>query len=188
MESAASDYGIGNPIVQLRGHPPFVVHVPPDDTSPAILRIGRLATDALAFQTFHLSSYNEGVPLPGGIPVWNDFGIPSCIQQPSAGLDYCVTSLWDTGAPDSYVAWTDQPAPLTTELSVGSTVSVTIGPPNAPLGAYQLVVGASPTLGVDEIFIEPVTGAPYINLGMALFRHYDALFDQADGLVGLAQH
>ena len=150
-EANAKSYGIGNPIAQLPGHPSFVIHVSTDYTSPAFMRIGQLPTDALAFKTFRLGTLSGGVPLSDGTPVWNDFSIPTCIDDQTMGTSYCLPSPWDTGDPTSYVSWPEQPVSYTTELPVGSAVNVTIGPSNAPMGAYQFVVGASPAPGVDEL-------------------------------------
>jgi hypothetical protein len=188
-EGLSGDYGIGNPIAQLPGHPPFVVHVTAAGPPTATLRIGRLATDATAFQTFQLASLGgAGSPLADGTPVWNDFSIPSCIEDETTGSRYCFPSLWDTGDPTSYVASSGQPAPYTSELALGTAVNVTVGPVTAPMGSYQFVVGAYPAPGVDEVQVEPQSSGGYINLGMALFIHYDALFDQENGIVGLARH
>jgi hypothetical protein len=100
-------------------------------------------------------------------------------------MNYCSDSIWDTGNPISYVTWAPQPSPLTSELPGGSAVRVTIG----SMGSLDLIVGANPMVGVDEIVVEPaVDGFSYINLGLSLFLHYDALFDQENGVVGLAPH
>jgi hypothetical protein len=187
MEGDSGGYGIGNPIAQLPGHPPFVIHVPPDGASPAVLRIGSSPSDSLAFETFQLRPYAGSIPLPNGTPVWNDFGIPSCLQDETSATTYCSGSLWDTGNPTSYVQWPPQPVPYTTVLPAGTAVNVTIGPSTAPMGAYQLIVGAEPEPGADEILVIPA-GEANINLGVTLFSHYDALFDQEHGIVGLAQH
>jgi hypothetical protein len=45
-----------------------------------------------------------------------------------------------------------------------------------------------PTPGIDEVVIEPADGEGFMNLGTALFFHYDALFDQPNGHLGLAAH
>jgi hypothetical protein len=185
MRNTTSGYGIGNPIAQLPGHPPFVIHVAHD---AAFLRIGPSPTDALAFKTLQLGPLSGGAPLQDGTPAWNDVSIPACIETQPAGTSYCFPSLWDSGSSTPYVASQEQPIPYTTEFPVGSAVSVNIGPPRDPMGSFQLVVGAYPIPGVDEIFVLPTTDSGYMNLGMSLFLHYDVLFDQEKGVVGLAQH
>lgn len=187
MRTASNAQGIGNPIAQMPGRPPFVIHIPTGFSSmDGTLRIGRATTDALAFQTLKLPSLGQGVPLPNGAPSWNDAAIPCCVDNDLTGESFCYPSLWDTGAPVSTITTAGQPLALTTELAVGSPIRVTIGPESAPVGAYEFVVGAMPQPGIDEVLIEPAAGSPGINLGVALFNQFDVLFDQARGVVGLA--
>jgi hypothetical protein len=184
MRTAATDQGIGNPLAQLPGHPPFAIHWP-QDQGPAVLRIGASPADSLAFQTWGLPTLADGVPLLDGTPAWNDASIPVCVDDETLGVDYCAPSIWDTGSYYSYVESSAEPGGYSLELPVGTVVSVSIGP-GGGLGGYRLVVGATPVPSIDEIFIE--SGSGFANLGLTVFRHYDALFDQWRGVVGLAQH
>jgi Protein of unknown function (DUF3443) len=188
MKTYASSEGIGNPIAQLPGAPPYVVHLPDAPmTGTGVLRIGREPTDDIAFRTLGLGSLGQGVDLANGTPAWNDSGIPCCVSNAQGGQTYCMSSIWDTGAPVATLAWPSQPAPLTTELSPGSAVSVTVGDATAPVASFAFVVGAEPMAGVDLLFVEPPLGGGSINLGITLFERFDAYFDQRRGVVGLAE-
>ncbi len=185
MQSWPADHGIANPIAQLPGHPPFVVHVAPTD-GVGVLRIGAEASDGVAFQTYPLEPLAAGAPLPDGTPVWNDFDIPGCMNVETTSTSYCMPTLLDTGSPATYVFSQAQLAPYYTELPLGSAVQVTVGPAGSPLGNYELLVGPDPTIGVDEVLIVP-SGNALLDPGLALFYRFDVLFDQEHGRVGLAQ-
>jgi hypothetical protein len=187
MRTDAFDYGIGNPIAQLPGHPPFVVHVPGAESTTGVLRIGALPSDPTAFTTYALSPFAGGPPLHDGTPAWNDVAVPTCVDVEPTNASYCLPSLWDTGDPTAYIAWPGEPSPYVMQLPLGSAVNITLGPNTPAPVSYGFLVGPDPTPGVDLVVVEPGGGQqPYINPGIGLFFHYDALFDQERGVVGLA--
>jgi hypothetical protein len=128
-------------------------------------------------------------PLANGTPAWDDrYGVPACVDDETSGVDYCLPCEWDTGNPPTYIEWPQDTDGGVSTLPSGAQIRVTIGPMAAPLGQYDFTVGAVSTPGIDEVVVEPATGAGFMNLGTAMFFHYDALFDQVDGRVGLAPH
>jgi hypothetical protein len=192
MRTTPGDKGVGNPIAQFPGHPPFVVHVPAI-TSQGItaaagtLRIGAEPGDAFEFTTYPLAGLSNGAPLLDGTPAWNDIGPPGCVNIESTNESFCYPSLWDTGAPFSYVISPAQPAAQIRQLPLGTDVRVTLGPTSRPQKSYDVLVGAQPSPGIDLITIDPGYST-YISPGIALFYRFDALFDQEHGVVGLADN
>jgi hypothetical protein len=179
--------GIGNPIVQLPGHPGFAVHASNYGTTSAVLRIGTDIASSASFDTYALSPA-ETAALPNGTPTWKDIGIPSCVDNESTGASYCYPGVFDTGAPTTYVFTPSQPSGVPVELAPGTQVKVTIGNTSSPIGSYTFVVGPDPTPGVDEVILEYPPFEPRINTGLSLFYRYDVLFDQEHGMQGLLAH
>jgi hypothetical protein len=186
MRTFTSDRGIGSPIAQLAGHPPFVVHVPGAQSDSGVLRIGALPSDPFAFTTYQLPPLAGGSPLPDGTRAWNDISVPTCVGVESSSSTYCLPSLWDTGAPFAYVSTPAQPAPFSTQLPLGSSVSITFGAGSSTPVSYAFLVGPAPRSGIDLITLEPAVGQAYVSPGLGLFFRNDALFDPERGIVGLA--
>jgi hypothetical protein len=179
---------VGNPFVQLPGAPAFVVQAPSYTATTGAVVIGPQSEQTETFKTAQLPILSNVAPLPNTIPAWDDrYGLPGCLDDQTSGVDYCATVELDTGDPSAYIRWTN--ATTTTTIPSGDSVQITIGPPTGPLGTYGFTVGATPKPGIDEVFVEPLAaGEQFMNLGTATFFQYDAIFDQADGLVGLASH
>ena len=176
---------VGSPIAQLPGQPSFVVHAPGYDAGSGTLTIG--PNDTSAFMTLQLPAASDDGTLANGTPAWDDhYGIPTCLDDVTAGVDYCEPAMWDTGNPAITIDW--PPAADNSELAVESQIAVTIGPPAAPIDSYAFTVGTQPVPGIDEIDVEPADGEGFLNLGTALFFRADALFDPLHGIVGLAAH
>lgn len=186
MRTFPSDRGIASPIAQLEGHPPFVVHVPGAQSAKGVLRIGALPSDALAFATYNLPPLANGAPLPDGTPSWNDVSVPTCVTVETMNSNYCLPSLWDTGAPFAYVSTPAEPAPYVTQLPLGSSVSIALGAGTSTPVSYAFLVGPAPAAGIDSILLEPAQGQAYVSPGLGLFFRNDALFEPERGIVGLA--
>jgi hypothetical protein len=175
----------GNPIVQLPGHPSFVVQASAYDADAGgTLRMGPTAEEVSTFATYQLSPDNGG-RLANGTPSWND-RFPGCVHNRSSGVDYCESVFLDCGACPSYIYWTSDGG-ATTVLS-RALLEVTIGPPSAPIGQYSFTSGSAPVPGVDEVLLVPSVQGGEINVGTAVYFRYDVLWDQFDGIIGLAPH
>jgi hypothetical protein len=184
MRNAASAGGVGNPIAQLAGSPSYLVKAPSYGGTEGAVVIAPSPSEIAGFKTAQLPSY-DGAPLQNGVPTWDDrFGLPACVDDATSGVDYCVPAELDSGNPPVYIEWPGQPD--TVVLPAGESLHVTVGAAGDPLGQFGLTVGNVPTPGIDEVVVEPASGAGFMNLGTALFFRYDALFDQAHGIVGLA--
>jgi hypothetical protein len=129
-----------------------------------------------------------GAALPNGVPAWDDrHGLPASLVDTTSGQSFSLPAELDTGNPPTYV----ETSTVTSGVSIlppGDQVTVTVGAASAPIGQYGFTVGTVPTPGVDAVEIEPASGAGFMNLGTALFFHYDALFDPSHGIVGLSPH
>jgi Protein of unknown function (DUF3443) len=174
---------VGSPIAQLPGQPSFVVHTLGYGMGDGTLTIG--PTDTSAFTTLQLPAASDDGTLANGTPAWDDrYGIPTCLDDMTGGIDYCEPGIWDTGNPAITIDWA--PASGNSKLAIESQVAVTIGPPAAPIDTYAFTIGTMPVPGIDEVDVEPAVGEGFINLGTALFFRVDALFDPLRGIVGLA--
>ena len=188
MRSSASAEGVGSPIAKLEGHPAFIVHSPDYGGLSGTLELSPADATVASFSSYTLEASSPPAPLPDGTPSWNDRGIPSCVHDLSAKVDYCIPAELDTGNPPTYIEWPAHTDPTTTTLPSGTAVQVVIGPADTPLGMYGYTVGATPRPGIDEVEIESATGKGFMNLGTAIFFHYDVLVDPQRGIEGLATH
>ncbi len=175
---------VGNPIVQMAGHPSFILRAPDFPGGTGTLMVGPSSDDVAAFQTVQLAADPSDLPLANGIAAWDDTNVPLCVTDTTAGVPYCTGALVDSGDPPTEISWAAHTGG-TTRLPSGHTVAVTIGPASAPAAAYSFVVGASPKSGLDEVLIESAM-ANSMNVGTAPFFRYDVYFDQTDGLIGFA--
>ena len=181
--------GIGSPIAQLPGQPAFVVQGPDYTGTSGTLILAPSAQQLSSFTTAQLSPLSGGASLQNGTPAWDDrHGVNCCVDDETSGASFCLPSEWDTGNPPTYVEWPADTDGGVTTLPGGDQVQVTLGTASAPLGQYGFTIGMPPTPGIDEVEVEPAIGAGFINIGTALFFHYDALFDALHGKVGLASH
>jgi len=178
------DGQIGNPIAQLVGEPAYIVEAPDLGGDAGTLLVAPTAEQVASFVTYQLPAESGGEPLANGVAAFDDrYGLPTCLDDTTSGVDYCVPAELDTGDPSAYVEW---PAATTTaNLPSGAVVQVQIGPDAGVLASYVDTVGSVLS---SNITIEPATGAGFMNIGQGLFSRYDALFDQKDGIVGLAAH
>ncbi len=180
-----NDGTFGNPIVQLPGHPSFVVQAPAYGGDVGTLRIGPTAQELSTFTTYPLPTTDGGL-LANGTPSWNDDnGLPGCVHDVTSGMDYCEPVFLDCGACPTYIYWPS--AVNDSVFAPGSRLQMTVGPGGAPLGQYAFTVGPVPVPGIDEVELTPST-AGHINVGTAVYFRYDVLWDQTDGLIGLAPH
>ena len=180
--------GFGDPIAQLPGQPSYIVEAPSFGGTSGTLRIGPPAEEAAQYPTFQLPTEPASSALLNGTAAWDDTAIPTCIHDSSGAQDYCANALLDTGSPETIIFWTGQSG--ADVVKGGSDVSVTIGTPSAPLGAFDVLVGSSPQIGLDAFFLAPpVPGTGnLINLGLTAFYRYNVYFDHATGKVGLLAH
>lgn len=188
MRSKTSDAGIGNPIVQFHDHPSFLVHSLDRGTTTTTLTIGVSVETKAQFNRYQLEALSDGAPLQDGTPAWNDRGIPSCINDRTNAISYCVPVELDSGNSDAYVEWPEHTDSTATTIASGTDLDVAIGPSDAAITEYEFVVGATPLPGVDLVKIEAAPAAPaapYMNLGTSIFFRYDVLFDSYLGVQGL---
>jgi hypothetical protein len=185
MRNTPGNAGIANPIVQLDGHPAFAVHSPDYGGTAGTLQIAPPSAEVARYHTVMLAALAGGEALADGSPTWDDRTVPTCITDVTSNTGTCAGGILDTGASISYVL---DPAFVGTssQWPSGHEVAVQIG----NLGTYDFTISATPIPGIDDVRTEPlpVGTSPLINLGTALFFHYDALFDQAEGRIGLAPH
>jgi hypothetical protein len=181
--------GIGSAIAELPGEPAFEIESPSYGGTSGTLVLYPSADDVARYATYPLGRVDGGASLPNGAVAYDDrYSVPACVDDETSGVDYCLGSEWDTGNPPIYIEWPADTDGGVSILPTGASVKVTIGPADKPLGAYSFTVGTVPTPGIDAVEVEPATGEGFMNLGTAVFFHFDALFDQAHGMVGLAPH
>jgi hypothetical protein len=176
------------PIVQLPGHPAYILKAPPFGGDAGTLRIAPTAEDLAPFQTLQLTRLNGDLELQGGIPAWDDTAVPVCVTDTTTtSTSYCAPALLDTGTPSSDIQWEPYTGTAGT-FATGSNVQVQIGSPSAPVGDYTFVVGTAPQAGLDLVNLFPAgaNSKSSINLGTAVFFRYDVYFDQNSGALGLA--
>jgi hypothetical protein len=184
MRNASS--ALGNPIVQLPGHPAYVVEAPSFGGSRGTLRIDPSTSEVASYTMLQLDSAPASFPaLADGTSAWADNAIPGCVADQSSGARLCASTLLDTGDPGVYLFWPGYSGP--TLLPAGSQVVVSVGPSSAPLGSFSVTVRSTPQPGSDAFDVVP-SGSSHISLGTTLFYRYDVLFDQAHGRVGLSAH
>jgi hypothetical protein len=177
---------VASPIPQLEGSPAFVVQGATFGGTSATLRLRPGDAQVATMKTFSLPVEDGGAPLPNGVMAYGDrYGLPACVNDTTSGVDYCVPAELDTGNPSVYIEWPGVDAGETV-LPSSTAVQVVIGPSTAPLEEYMFTVGTTPTPGVDEVVVEPATGAPFMNLGTQVFFRYDVYFDPVRGVVGFA--
>jgi hypothetical protein len=175
---------IGNPVAQLAGAPAYVVEGPDLGGDAGTLLVAPTATQLASFATYQLPAIDGGEPLANGVAAFDDrYGLPTCIDDTTSGVDYCVPAELDTGDPSAYVEWPG--ATMTANLPSGAVLHFQIGPDAGVLASYEDTVGSVLS---SNVTIEPATGAGFMNIGQGLFSRYDALFDQKSGTVGLAAH
>jgi Protein of unknown function (DUF3443) len=187
MRNGASQ--IGNPIVQLPGHPSFLVQAPAYGGTGGTLVVAPSPSQLAGMQNASLPAASGDGPLADGTPAWDDrYGLPACLDDATTGTDYCVPAELDTGNPPIYVEWPQYTGTSTTILAAGDAIQVTLGAASTPLAQYSFTVASPPTPGIDEVEIEAATGSGFMNLGTGVFFRFDAYFDQAHGVIGLRPH
>jgi hypothetical protein len=173
--------GIGNPIVQMPGHPPFVVHM---GDLASTLRIGALPSDPSTFQTIALGPDALAVPLLDGSPSWSDV-VPSCFSVEGTDADYCASALVDTGTPEMFAELPAGPEPTLALMPTGVPVHVTVGEPGDVVATYTFVAGDS-FVPPPNVFVVTRSAGAFSVLGTPAFQPFDVLFDQSQGLIGFA--
>jgi hypothetical protein len=184
MRNSASTQGIANPIAQLAGHPAYIVQAPAYGGTHGVLRVQPSALDRAAFVTTPLPSLADGQPLPDGSPTWDDRGVQTCVTGDTLTQPFCAGALLDTGAPPVELDSQLHTGPATT-FPPGTHFDIQIGD-GGVLGSMDFTVGATPAPGVDKVVLESRANGDFINLGTSVFFHFDVLFDQHNGLIGLA--
>lgn len=177
---------VGSPIPQLPGQPSFVVEAPAyGTTATGTLHIGPSAEEVARYATFQLPSYDGGSPLSNGTPAWDDISIPACIDDQTAGTDYCANAVLDTGSPETFVYLTSQTT--TSSLPPGDDVAVTVGPTSSPIGQFQVAISNNPQPGQDLfVLTQPISGlGDLLNLGLTVFFQYNVYFNPVSGQIGL---
>jgi hypothetical protein len=186
LRNSPTSGGVASPMPQLEGSPAFAIQGATFGGTSAILRLRPGEAQIATMKTFMLPVEDGGAPLPNGVPAYGDrYGLPACVNDMTTGVDYCVPAELDTGNPSVYIEWPGVDAGESV-LPPSTAVQVVIGPSTAPLEKYMFTVGTTPTPGVDEVVVEPATGAPFMNLGTQVFFRYDVYFDPVHGVVGFA--
>ncbi len=180
---------VGNPIVQLAGHPSFLVQAPSYGGDAGTLVLAPSPSQLAGIETATLPALSGGSPLADGTPAWDDrFGLPACLDDTTTSTDYCVPAELDTGNPPVYIEWPAYTGTSTTTLAAGTAIEVTLGPAASPLAQYSFTVASPPKPGIDEVEVEPATGSGFMNLGTGVFFRFDVFFDQEHGVIGLGPH
>jgi hypothetical protein len=179
---------VGSPIAQLPGQPPFIVKAPAVGGDAGLLRIGPSVEEIAAYTTFQLPADPLDPALPNGTESWDDWAIPSCIDDANTATDYCANGLLDTGTQFMAMWWTGQAS--TVLFPPASNVSVSMGPADDLLGQFEVTVGSPPQDGLDCFSLGPALpdDGDLLVLGLPVFSRYDVLFDGAKGQVGLLAH
>ncbi len=178
--------GLGNPIVQLPGQPSYIVEAPAFGGDAGTLRIAPSDAEVAAYQVFQLPDGGADA-LQNGAPAWDDLALPACVDDETAGTQFCGNALLDTGTPVVEVAWQGTQI---IEVSPGTDMSVSIGPTASPLAQFNVTIGSPPQYGLDAFFLAPAAPnfGQLLLLGLPVFSRYNVLFDQAHGQVGLLAH
>lgn len=184
---------VGNPVVQLSGHPASVVSIKGGFGATAgVLIIGPTPEQKAKFATVKLPTFGDGNPLADGTPTFDDRTNNVCIVDKTGSTSYCAPALLDTGGQVTKVMWpqyTGAPSLLPAGDSVDVQIHASSDPASALLGDYQFVVGTATKVGLDRVRIEPTSSnSGSINTGPQLFFHYQVLLDQMNGLEGIAPY
>jgi hypothetical protein len=180
LRNGATSQGVASPFAQLDGHPSFAIRSPDYGGDAAVLDF---APDPSVFASYTLPQQPSS--LPDGTPSWDDrYGLPACLHDRTAGVDYCLPAELDSGNPTTYVEWAAHDGAPST-LAAGTEVGVELGPTAAPLASYQFVVGETQPLSADVVEIEAASGNAFMNTGTAAFFHNDVLYDPQHGTIGL---
>ena len=177
---------LGNPIVQLAGHPPFVIEAPDFGGTTGTLRIGALGADGARFISLSVPPAPAAIPrLADGTPAWLDDDLPGCVADATTRTQLCGPTLLDTGDPAVYLYWPGYSGPGI--FPAGTLVDFEVGNVGPPLDTLAITVGATPQPGLDVVTVVTSTQG-HISLGTLIFHRFDVLFDQVRGVVALAPH
>jgi len=106
--SWAGSEAIGSPIAQLSGQPAFIVKAPDFGGDAGSLRIGPSQQEIASYSTLQLPADSLDPSLSNGTASWDDWAVPSCVDDTSTAADYCGSALLDTGTQFIAVYWTGQ--------------------------------------------------------------------------------
>jgi hypothetical protein len=175
---------MGNPIVQLPGHPAYLVRGPEFGGNAGTLRIAPHPDELAGFEMIQLAPAPSMNPsLADGTPAWADNAIAGCVTDATLGNQLCASTILDTGDPTIYLFWSGYNGP--SPFPGGSQVGVALGSSSA--NAFGFTVGNAPQAGLDQVNVLP-SNQDHISLGTTLFARFDVLFDQPGGRIGLFPH
>lgn len=179
MRSAAD--GVVSPLAQLPGNSKYIIRFPRyGDTAGSVI-INPTVEDVSEFTLFHLSPGSTG--LPGGLSSWQDRELYGCFVL--NGTPYWAYTFLDTGNP---VMEIQSPA-FSGYSYLMSGDSVEFGLADSLLAPFRIEtgfrIGKTDSAGKDQVQVQHNGGVMMNYPAIMPFFHFEVLYDQADGIIGL---
>ncbi len=186
MRNAAN--GVGSPIAQLAGEPAYIfTSNGPYGSAAGHVLIGPTPGLRRFFAPIALAA-TGGIALANGVPAYDDHGINVCVLNYTYGNTFCAPALLDSGAAQTTITFNGAASQHT--MRPGSYVEYdyheTSDPSSAIVAAFAFNVGSPQQPGLDDVEIVPTSGDSSMNTGTITFFNTRVLFDQANGIMGMA--
>jgi hypothetical protein len=179
--------GVVNPLAQLPGNASFIIDVPRYGTARGRLIVNPDEAERAGYTAFALERLPAEAALPNGVPAWRDNRLPGCIADGKRGIRICAPTVLDSGAETIEVLSAAPGAPPVV-WPPGTEVRFTIGNPPASAVEMTFTVAAPPRRSRDLVRTQPAErGTTMIRAGVLPYFYFAVLYDQRNGVIGLAR-